>query len=227
MTIHEAADAGNVAVVKTLLKTYPELISSTNQYGYTALHLAARKGHTDVMRLLLVKGANVDSGDTWLLTPLDHAAGIGNIAAVKLLLDNKANVNAGWKVDSGLATPLSWAILNTNRNSKVVMHLLLDRGAKIDNTLLCLAVSVGNEEAVKLLLRRGADVNAKDPSDPSEPTPLHNAAARGNKEIVKLLLKYKANINAKNNLGSTPLQLAIWNEKKDIADLLRAHGAKE
>jgi ankyrin repeat protein len=67
-------------------------------------------------------------------------------------------------------------------------------------------------------------VNAKDDEGY---TPLYWAASRGYKVAVKLLLDYKADFNAKTNNGETPLGIAIQNHHDGVAELLRAHGAKE
>ena len=62
--------------------------------------------------------------------------------------------------------------------------------------------------------------------------PLHAAAAgntsgkiRGQKEVAELLIAKGADVNVKAN-GDTPLDLAVWSNHKDIADLLRKHGGK-
>ncbi len=57
-------------------------------------------------------------------------------------------------------------------------------------------------------------------------TPLHNAAAMGSKEIAELLIASGADVNAKTLYGTTPLDL-VKKEHKDVADLLRSHGAVE
>jgi len=63
--------------------------------GMTALHCAAKYGHTDIVKLLLAKKAEVDprvkiNG----YTPLLFASETGNKETVELLLAHKANVNA-------------------------------------------------------------------------------------------------------------------------------------
>ncbi|MGB5013267.1 MAG: ankyrin repeat domain-containing protein, partial [Pyrinomonadaceae bacterium] len=56
-------------------------------------------------------------------------------------------------------------------------------------------------------------------------TLLHNAVSYSNKEAVELLIAKGADINAKNKDGKTPLQLAIDSKNKEIAELLKKHGA--
>jgi ankyrin repeat protein len=56
-------------------------------------------------------------------------------------------------------------------------------------------------------------------------TPAHISAANGYLEIVRLLLERGADIHAMNRDGETPYQVSLAYGKREIADLLRNHGA--
>src|SRR5579872_4706809 len=91
------------------------------------------------------------------------------------------------------------------------VRLLLERGAHVDATL------------VKLLLEAGADVNA---ADSKGDTPLLKAAWLGVPlEVVSLLLERGAEVNAQNAGGQTALMLAAGWSSDDIVQLLLEHGA--
>lgn len=73
------------------------------------------------------------------------------------------------------------------------------------------------EAIVKLLLDKGADIEAKDNSGQ---TPLSWVTCGGRKDIVKLLLDKGADIEARDHFGQTPLSLATRGGRKEIAKLL-------
>ena len=103
----------------------------------------------------------------------------------------------------------------------------IDPNAAVDAsgiTALMQAAMIGDTAIVKLLLNKGANVNAKEQSGM---TALMNAAAFGDAEMVKLLIDKGADIHTTNNEGITALSQAKVAKKEDIVNLLKTHGAKE
>ncbi|EDO07434.1 Ankyrin repeats (3 copies) family protein [Babesia bovis T2Bo] len=82
---------GDVERIESLLKDTPELVNVRTPSGITPLHVAADRGHIDVVMCLLKYGADMnvvdDNGDTPLLT----AAAAGNRDIVDLLLRGGAD----------------------------------------------------------------------------------------------------------------------------------------
>jgi len=208
--IHDAAEEGNVEAVKQCLAAGAD-VNAEGRFGRTPLLLAAQEGHKEVAELLIAKGAVVHANTDTGWTPL-HGVTTKEIA--ELLIAKGADVNA--KNDEG-ATPLDWADGET-------AALLRKHGGKSGaEDSIHVAAELGNIEAVKQHIAKGADVNAK---NENESTPLFTAALNGHKEIAELLIAAGADVNAKNVGGRTPLDWAIQFREPEIADLLGKHGGK-
>jgi len=190
------------------------------------LNRAAEIGRKDAIKVLIERGADVDARDSDGDTALMKAAVTGRDEIVVLLLANGADINArdpyGW-------TPLT-ILAGTDPKAKTV-NLLLDHKADInatDNqglTPLMVASWVGNDEVIALLLARGTNVNARDNEGNTALIMASRDDAKGTKKTIELLVKGGVDINAKNKDGVSAIETASTAGKKDIVELLRAHGA--
>jgi ankyrin repeat protein len=103
--------------------------------------------------------------------------------------------------------------------------LLLDRGATVDAadgegvTPLVLAAYRGHTDVVKLLLERGAFVNAQEKRNGL--SSLSHAVGRGDRELVAVLLAHGADPALKSADGRTALDRAEANGATDIVALLK------
>jgi len=88
--------------------------------------------------------------------------------------------------------------------------------------LLVVAASAGQPAIVKMLLDKGADVNA---TDPDGHTALMSAVSSGKLEIVTMLIDKGANMQARDKKGVTALKTLDGYLK--IRELLIKRGAKE
>lgn len=197
--------------------------------GETALMYAAGK-YTDVVKLLLDKGADIlIRQSTYKVSPnaMDYAARHGNIEAAKLILAKA--ISLGVK-DEILYSAVHWAVI---ADQVEMVKYLLDQGANIEgNDDLGGYTPLMNSslfEMVDLLVKRGANVNAKNKFNY---TPLHKAVfnfvegkrkEKDCKKILNLLISNGANLNAQDNNGNTPLMTAI--QKTAPAKILIAKGA--
>ena len=86
---------------------------------------------------------------------------------------------------------------------------------------MCAALE-GRTETVKALLRKGADVNAKDDSGR---TALMFAVINLHGQTVKVLLEHGADVNARDDDGATPLMLAASCGDPEIVQTLLSRGA--
>lgn len=97
--LHDAVNAGDLHEVSRLLTKRPwwllgrTMINKKNGYGWSALHIAARRGDAEAVELLVKSGARVDirGKDGW--APIHLAAFYGHIAAVRSLAGCGADVN--------------------------------------------------------------------------------------------------------------------------------------
>jgi len=92
-------------------------------------------------------------------------------------------------------------------------------------SVLSAAVSENELEMVKLLIRRGADVNWVPRGGSAGKTPLHFASVDAGPEMTKLLIQAGANVNVLDSSGWTPLHIAAGRGRVDIIKILLANRA--
>jgi hypothetical protein len=97
--IHDAAKAGDLEKVKSLLKTSPDLVSSKDNDGATPLHTAAYGGQLKIAETLVASGANVNATTRDGVAPLHWAAAMGSVDVCKFLLLKGADINAVDRLD--------------------------------------------------------------------------------------------------------------------------------
>lgn len=233
----KAAADGNVARVNALLNkgidvNVKYLRDESPWSGKTALMVAAQNGHSEVIQALIRRKANVNLKHYSDLTALMLAAGAGHTEAVKELLAAGANPNAiGFYFHYGDFTPMSFAIHSESKNKLKVVDALIAGGAEVNpkraiNTPLMVAIENDDPDMIEALVKRGAEVNARGPSDT---TPLMLAAMGGTPQVVQALLEAGADVNLRDKEGRTALVFAeretgLW--KDEILELLKRAGAK-
>jgi ankyrin repeat protein len=104
----------------------------------------------------------------------------------------------------------------------------LRKGAELESdsvsqTLLHRAATGVHERVVKLLLKKGVELESKDCEGWM---PLWGAAARGDEAVVKLLLEKGAELESKDHSGQTPLGWAAANGHEVVVKLLLEKGAE-
>jgi len=118
-----------------------------NQMDSRPLNLACIRGHYDIAKLLLDKGADVDGGWASSSSPLSHAAYEGNRKLVDLLLARGADVIG----DGGSKCPLNAAAEGGHFE---IARLLISKGAKVDRAWV--HAWVRTKEWIELLLSNRA-----------------------------------------------------------------------
>ena len=153
----------------TLLLQYGADVNNSMGVRQSALYCAAAWGSSEVVELLLNKGAKIERGDDYYsTTPLMIASEKGRVATVRLLLDHGADINA---LNDQLCTPLEVTANGPNSFTE-------------DDVL------EGRLETARLLLRHGAHVN-----DSRTPQPaLFAAICSSSTDMVSLMLNAGATI---------------------------------
>ena len=181
----EAAEKGQLGLVRLLIHLGADINPQEDEDGYTALHCAALKGHVDVAELLIKAGAEKNAKDKFGYTALHCAAVFGHVDVAKLLIAKGADINAKDKYGD---TALYCAARNGHRH---VAKLLIENGADvtiqdlIGETALHGAALFGHVDVAKLLIAKGADINAQR-SDGD--TALDLAVRYDRKGVVELLM---------------------------------------
>jgi len=199
-----AAAAGDVDLINQLLLAGVPVNtciedSDIGADGATALHVAAARGHPDVVQVLLGAGADVDGGSAQGCTALSMALataadaqgrnGVRQIAVVELLLKAGADV----------------------------FHALRRSGS-----ILAFILAPGKSWRLQCLLAAGCSPHVRGPDGL---TLLHYAAAKGNQEAVQILLDHGVAIDSTSITGRTALFLAAAGKHAAVVEQLLGAGA--
>ena len=178
---------------------------------------AVRQGDKDAVRSLLKLHVNVNTPQGDGATALFWAAYRDDLETADLLI--RAGAKANLANDLGV-TPLALACSN---GSAVMVDRLLKAGAQPTSSELLKCAQAGNPDAVKSLLARGADPNAKEPR--AGQTTLMWAVAARHPEVARLLIERGADVNARSKSGFTPLMFAVQQGDLDSIRILLGAGA--
>jgi ankyrin repeat protein len=221
---HKASKENDTVKIQELISQGVDVDSRDNQKR-TALHWAAENGYTNLAKLLLDAGADINVKDKWSggNTPIEYT--VFNIT--------EWNENISKYTFDGMGNEKLW--------NKELFHILLEHGAVVQPERLLLhavpsndtllldfiinnwkislpkndgiyvyeAVCRGAHESLKWLIKHGAEINQQQ-IDPSGFTPLHIAVMNANIKSIEILLNAGASksLNIKDNYGRTPIDFA-------------------
>eukprot|EP00438_Fugacium_kawagutii_P030011 Skav214954 [mRNA] locus=scaffold2320:150250:152808:+ [translate_table: standard] len=208
------------ASMSQLLFEHSADADAANDYGSTALILAAGAGKEAVAKVLLEHRADVGKANQHNRTALMAASFCGHPALVKLLLEHDADVRA---VDHLGRTALLAAAFGGHGT---VVKLLLEHGTHgTCNQTVVHRFGFNLSTLGSASKPLGADVKALSAA-------LISAAEAGHEAVAKLLLEHAADVHVKDGHGRTALMLTRASAQrmrseghKAVAKLLLEHGA--
>ncbi|XP_043466925.1 ankyrin-1-like [Leptopilina heterotoma] len=198
------------------------------------LHVAAARGHLQIVDLLIKNGAEINVVDIKGRTPFYIALLQNKVEVAEFLLENGARIDI--RREDGRTT-LHVAIKTQNIQ---IVERILKKGTMV-NVLddmsrmkpIDVAASLKNIQLVELLLKYGAKMDDSGEFCEEQKkvykrmTALHYAAKFGNLEMVKLLMSNGFDkLDVKNFKDKTPLGVAISKHRLGIVKYLFESGSK-
>lgn len=205
LALHWAAFHGVLSIIEFTVENFPELIDELNQKEYTPLHLAACKGHTNIVRYLLSKKANLKLANNMGALP-GHYAWISGKSEIVDMLSNHIELKLP-TLDGFL--PIHYA--SQGNNTDLVASLIssndINSATNIGNTSLMIAAIEGNEETVEFLLKNQANAQY---ANHFGITALHYAALKGFEPIARKLISSGSHLETKDVKGWSFLHYAVY-----------------
>lgn len=262
--LHCAARAGDVKLVKRLLQLGAEVNARSPELEYqdaggfsvgsfhdapgpTALHIAARMGRKEIVRILLDRGADIHARvgeDDHSNSAIELACYGGHAETVRLLLERGAEVDLSEGVpyflyditdadvlsdlldaaDIDLTGQRGTQILAgvvANKNMQAV-NILIDRGAQLDIFSAC---KLGYLDDVRRLIDATPALVISVQEDYPHESPLELAVQNGHAEVVRLLLAKGAPLSSFDSDRGPLIHQAAGSGHLDVLRVLVQHGA--
>jgi ankyrin repeat protein len=246
--LHFASSRGYCEVALTLLDHGAD-VHTQNVDGQTSLHQVSlgpeyygRSDHHRLAQLMLDRGADVNARDKYQATPLHSACYMSKLETTRVLLSHGVDIHAR---NAQGQTPLHVVSHGVRYNDEIsepdLVELLLSRGADVntqDNdqaTPFLLACFCLKPRTAEKLLQNGADVNAVNIHGQNAwhiisqnnsyyfQEPMRETLGT---KLGKFLLNHGVDMHRPDVDERTPLHLACYYGKVDVAEVLLDHGAQ-
>ncbi|KAL5117034.1 hypothetical protein ACEQ8H_005121 [Pleosporales sp. CAS-2024a] len=246
--LYAAANSGRSEILEMLLERNADLNATSPEHG-TALYSAISNSDNEIARLLLDKGAKVNVIGGSALRAINIGAFVGNLEGVKLLIENKAEIDPdedywcgsavggasrnghvevveyllsqGWSPNRSIKTYGSFLTAATMYNHVGVVEVLLQKEERVPVLEMALqaASQRGFTSSVKAILARHPNLRLR--------KAFAQAAYHGRSEVLKLLFTQDKNgeIRDDRSIMDDALYQATDNEQAETVILLLDHGA--
>lgn len=249
LTLLEKSAENSAKITEMLIGKADKNIINDSLEGKTPLIIAVGNSYIDTAKILIENGANINAVDIEGWSALSYAVNNGDIESAKLLLENKAKIkdelliaikspivesrinmmkllidnkaNINYTDENGF-NPLNIAIESGDME---VTKFLITNGANVNSlmqdgvSLIGYAIAQNNMDLLQILIENGANVNYTN-GDSWADTPLKTASRLGLDNVVRILLTRNADINAVDMNGNTALHTAALNSQLSIVKLL-------
>lgn len=191
-------------------------VNAVDIEGWSALSYAVNNGDIEIAKLLLENKVKIKDE---LLIAIKSPIVESSINIMKLLIDNKANINY---TDENGFSPLNMAIESGDME---LTKFLITNGANVNSlmqdgvSLIGYAIAQNNMDLLQMLIENGANVNNTN-GDSWADTPLKTASRLGLDNVVRILLTRNVDINAVDMNGNTALHTAALNSQLSVVKLL-------
>ena len=227
--VHQShsSHTSSLSIIETLLDRSPLIDAQTA--GWTAFHRACALSMIPVVKMLLARGADIESR-----APKEFIWKSGN--PLQRMMAPQSPIRPADDLDdfdtlSATSSTGGWtALLRACSNGdEAITRLLIDRGADIEarspsaGTPLTHACEGRHESLVEFLLQHQADVNAEDDFGWK---PIHRClVTRGGERTAQLLLTYHADVDSRDSYQKTPLHHAVEKGNDNMVSWLLNAGA--
>lgn len=249
LTLLEKSAENSAKIMQMIINKVDKKLINDSLEGKTPLIIAVGNSYIDTAKILIENGANINAVDIEGWSTLSYAVNNGDIEIAKLLLENKAKIkdelliaikspivesridmikllidnkaNINYADENGF-NPLNIAIESGDME---LTKFLITNGANVNSlmqdevSLIGYAIAQNNMDLLQILIENGANVNYTG-GDSWADTPLQTASRLGLDNVVRILLTRNADINAVDMNGNTALHTAALNSQLSVVKLL-------
>ncbi|XP_076239634.1 NF-kappa-B inhibitor cactus [Calliopsis andreniformis] len=211
--LHIAIVQGFLEAAFSLIRMAPHscLFNILNDDGQSPLHLAVLTRQPRIVRRLILAGANPALRNFRGNTALHLACATGDLASAKALTDPLTPVERNYLLPGKKIPALPQNLEQRNYDGEMCLHI---------------AAASGQVELVRLLLRLGADLEAREAL--AGKTALHLAVERGCRSVVAFLLQEcRPCLDTQTYAGITAYQIALCLDNQLARELVRLGATPE